>query len=66
MDAVTVFDNRLANLGVDVAGTHKWDLVLFLYSGEMAIVMKENKRKIHAISGEIIENDRETWKKFFS
>ena len=23
MDAVTVFDNRLANLGVDVAGTHK-------------------------------------------
>ena len=54
--AVTVFENRLADLGVDVAGTYNGDLVLFLYSGEMAIIMKENKLKIHADSGEIIEN----------
>ena len=65
MDAVTVFENRLADLGVDVAGTHNRDRVLFLYSREMAIIMKENKLKIHADSGENIENDRETGENFY-
>ena len=65
MDTVTVFENRLADLGVDVAGTHNRGLVLFLYSGEMAIIMKENKLKIHADSGEIIENDRKTGENFY-
>ena len=65
MDALTVFENCLADLGVDVAGTHCRDLVLFLYSGEMGIIIKENKLKIHADSGEIIENDRETGENFY-
>ena len=65
MDAVTVFENRLADLGVDVAGTHNRDLALFLYSGEMGIIMKENKFKIHVDSGEIIENDIETGENFY-
>ena len=39
--------------------------MLFLYSGEMGIIMKENKLKIHANSGEIIENDRETGENFY-
>ena len=65
MDALIVFENCLADLGVDVAGTHNRDLVLFLYSGEMGIIMKENKLKIHADSGEIIENDRETGESFY-
>ena len=65
MDAVTVSENRLADLEVDVAGTHNRDLVLYLYSGEMAIIMKENKLKIHVESGEIIENGRETGENFY-
>ena len=65
MDTVTVFENRLADLGVDVAGTHNRDLMLFLYSGEMGIIMKENKLKIHVDSGEIIENDIETGENFY-
>ena len=39
--------------------------MLFLYSGEMGIIMKENKLKINANSGEIIENDRETGENFY-
>ena len=39
--------------------------MLFLYSGEMGIIMKENKLKILANSGEIIENDRETGENFY-
>ena len=39
--------------------------MLFLYSGEMGIIMNENKLKIHANSGEIIENDRETGENFY-
>ena len=65
MDALTVFENCLADLGADVAGTQNRDLVLFLYSGEMGIIMKENKLKIHADSGEIIENDREAGENFY-
>ena len=65
MDVVAVFQNSLADLGVDIAGTHNIDLVLFLYSSEMAIIMKENKLKIHSDSGEIIENDRETGENFY-
>ena len=65
MDAVTLFENRLADLGVDVVGTHNRDLVLFLYSGVMGIIMKENKLKIHADLGEILENDRETGENFY-
>ena len=64
MDAVTVFENHLADLGLNVVGSNNRDLVLFLYSGEMVITMKENKLKIHADSGEILENDRETGEKF--
>ena len=65
MDAVTLFENRLADVGVDVVGTHNRDLVLFLYSGVMGIIMKENKLKIHADLGEILENDRETGENFY-
>ena len=65
MDAVTVFENSLADLGVDVAGTLNRDRVLFLYSGEMSIIMKENKLKIHVDSGEMIENNRETGENFY-
>ena len=65
MDAITLFENRLADLGVDVVGTHNRDLALSLYSGEMGIIMKENKLKIHADSGEILENNRETREKFY-
>ena len=65
MDAVTVFENRLADLGLDVVESNNRDLVLFLYSGEMAIIMKENKLKIHVYSGEILENDRETRENFY-
>ena len=65
MDAVTVFENRLADLGLDVVGSNNRDLVLFLYSGKMAIIMKENKLKIHADSGEILENDKETGENFY-
>ena len=31
----------------------------------MAIIMKENKLKIHAESGEILENDREIGENFY-
>ena len=48
IDAVTVFDSPLPDLVVDVAGTHNRDLMLFLYSGKMATIMKESKLKIHA------------------
>ena len=65
VDAVTVFENRLAHLGLDVVASNNRDLVLFLYSGEMTIIMKENKLKIHADSGEILENDRETGENFY-
>ena len=65
MDTVTVFENRLADLGLDVVGSNNRDLVLFLYSGKMAIIMKENKLKIHADSGEILENDKETGENFY-
>ena len=65
MDAVTVFENRLADLGLDVVGSNNRDLVLFLYSGKMAIIMKENKLKIHADSGEILENNKETGENFY-
>ena len=65
MDAVTVFENSLADLGVDVAGTLNRDRVLFLYSCEMSIIMKENKLKIHVDSGEMIENNRETGENFY-
>ena len=46
MDAVTVFENRLADLGLDVVWSNNRDLVLFLYSEEMAIIMTGNKLKI--------------------
>ena len=65
MDALTVSENRLVDLGVDVAGTHNRGMVLFLYSGEMGIIVKENKLKIHTDSGEIIENNRETGENFY-
>ena len=65
VDAITLFENRLADLGVDVVGTHNRDLALSLYSGEMGIIMKENKLKIHADSGEILENNRETRENFY-
>ena len=65
LDAVTVFENHLADLGLDVVGSNNRDLVLFLYSGKMAIIMKENKLKKHADSGEILENDRETGENFY-
>ena len=65
VDAVTVFENCLSDLGLDVVGSNNRDLVLFLYSGEMAIIMKENKLKIHVDSGEILENDRETRENFY-
>ena len=64
VDALTVFENSLPDLGVDVVGTYNRDLMLFLYSGEMGIIMKENKLKIHADTGEIFENDRETGENF--
>ena len=65
VDAITLFENRLADLGVDVVGTHNRDLVLFLNSGEMGIIMKENKLKIHVDSGEVLENGRETGENFY-
>ena len=66
VDTLTVFENSLPDLGVDVVGTYNRDLMLFLYSGEMGIIMKENKLKIHADSGEILENDRETRENFYN
>ena len=65
MDAITLFENRLADLGVDVVGTHNRDLVLFLYFGEMGIIMKENKLNIHVDFEEVLENDRETGENFY-
>ena len=65
VDAITLFENRLADLGVDVVGTHNRDLVLFLYFGEMGIIMKENKLKIHVDFEEVLENDRETGENFY-
>ena len=65
VDTTTLLENRLADLGGDIVGTHNRDLVLFLYSGKMGIIMKENKLKIHADSGKILENDRETGENFY-
>ena len=40
--------------------------MLFLYSGEMAIIIKENKPKIHADQlREILQNNKETGENFY-
>ena len=63
VDAVTVFENHLAELESDVVGSNNRQLILFLYSGEMAIIIKNSK--IHTEFGEILKNDRETGENFY-
>ena len=66
VDALTVFENSLPDLGVDVVSTYNRDLMLFLYSGEMGIIMKENKLKIHADTGEFLKTTGKPEKTFIN
>ena len=56
-DAITVFENRLAEEGLDV-GSNRY-FIFYLCHSKVAIIMDRNNLKIHAQTGEIIHNNRE-------
>ena len=57
-DVVTIFQNCLAEKGLDV-GSNRYFIILYLNSGKVAIIMDRNNLKIHMQTGEIIHSNTE-------